>query len=576
MTNLEKKVPKVFGLRKKILLVTIPLLVVSFVATAVIIFISTAKSQLANSKQVLVSEAKANTLMVENSFYTATGMRSMANAYRQIELHPEYLTAACQTVSEAVILEEGYMFMADTNTDSIIAHHDSSFVGSSLSDWDADSLFGGISEQIARKNTALFSVTEGRTEYYVILSFVEDTPYVLVSCIDQAYILSNLAALLGNITVIFAVVIILIATILTLFLRYSLKPINKLTDTLTSITDGDFTVTVSARGNDEISLMGNSLNNFVQIMRDVISDIRDISGQLDNSGKVTKQIAGNLNQSADSQADSMSDVKITIDQVARGIQELALHATTLSQVVDDTNRRGGEVKTSMQQTVEVATQGRDDMEEVNKAMSSIVNSMEQLEKLVTEVGSSTEQINTMVSIISDISDQTNLLSLNASIEAARAGEAGKGFAVVAEEIGKLADVSASSAARISEIIAQVTSQVSYMVQQTSQSVAYIKDNSGKITASCDIFERIYKNIAEADALLTEIVTQITHVDDVATNIAALSQEQSASTEEILASTEVLADASLQFSADSRQVALNADKVADASFSLAEHMRKFKI
>lgn len=576
MTNLERKVPKLFGLRKKILLVTIPLLVVSFVSTAVIIFISTARSLLDNSKQVLISEAKANTLMVENSFYTATGMRSMANAYHQIELHPEYLTAACQTVSEAVILEGGYMFMVDTNTGSIIAHHDSSYVGSSLADYDAAGLFGGISAQIAQKNTALFSVAEGRTEYYVILSFVEDTPYVLVSCIDQTYILSNLAALLGNITVIFAVVIILIATILTLFLRYSLKPINKLTDTLTSITDGDFTITVSARGNDEISLIGNSLNNFVLIMRDVIADIRDISGQLDNSSKVTKQIAGNLNQSADSQADSMSDVKITIDQVARGIQELALHATTLSQVVDDTNRRGGEVKTSMQQTVDVATRGKDDMEEVNKAMSSIVNSMEQLEKLVMEVGSSTEQINTMVGIISDISDQTNLLSLNASIEAARAGEAGRGFAVVAEEIGKLADVSASSAARISEIIAQVTSQVSYMVQQTSQSVAYIKDNSGKITASCDIFEGIYKNITKADALLTEIVTQITHVDDVATNIAALSQEQSASTEEILASTEVLADASLQFSSDSRQVALNADEVADASFALAEHMRKFKI
>ena len=92
----------------------------------------------------------------------------------------------------------------------------------------------------------------------------------------------------------------------------------------------------------------------------------------------------------------------------------------------------------------------------------------------------------------------------------------------------------------------------------------------------DIFERIYKNVADADVLLTEIVNQIAHVDDVATNIAALSEEQSASTEEILASTEVLAEASLQFSEDSRQVAKGADEVADASFALAEHMRKFKI
>lgn len=576
MAKTNKKKRKLFGLRKKILLVTLPLLVLSFVATAVIVFYSTARSLLSNSKQVLVSESKANTMMVENSFYTATGMRSMANVYRQIELHPEYLTSACETVEGVTILEGGYMFMVDTSTDSIIAHRDASLEGIRLGDYEADSLFGGISAQIAQKNTELFSISEGLTEYYAILSFIDDTPYVLVTCIEQIYILSGLASLLRNITVIFVVVILLIATILTVFLQYTLKPINKLTDTLTSITDGDFTVSVSSKGHDEISLMGNSLNNFVQIMRDVISDIRDISGQLDNSGKITKQIAGSLAQSADSQADSMGDVKVTIDQVASGIQELALHATTLSQVVDDTSRRGGEVKTSMQQTVDVATLGRNDMEEVNKAMDSIVNSMEQLEELVAKVGSSTEQINTMVEIISDISDQTNLLSLNAAIEAARAGEAGRGFAVVADEIRKLAEVSASSAARISEIIAQVTSQVSYMVQQTSQSVTYIRENSGKITASCDIFERIYKNITEADTLLTEIVNQITHVDDVATNIAALSQEQSASTEEILASTEVLAEASLQFSSDSRQVAKDADEVADASFALAEHMRKFKI
>lgn len=576
MEKTNKKDRKLFGLRKKILLVTLPLLILSFVATAVIVFISTARSLLANSKQVLVSESKANTLMVENSFFLATGMRSMANVYHQIEIHPEYLISACETVEGVTILEEGYMFMIDTNSGSIIAHRDASLEGIRPADYGEDSLFGGIAAQIALGNTELFSVSEGRTEYYAILSFIEDTPYVLVTCIDQMCILSGLASLLRSIIVIFAVVILLIATILTVFLQYTLKPINKLTDTLTSITDGDFTVSVSSRGHDEISLMGNSLNNFVLIMRDVISDIRTISGQLDTSGKVTKQIAGSLTQSADSQADSMGDVKITIDQVAKGIQELALHATTLSQVVDDTSRRGGEVKTSMQQTVDVATLGRDDMVEVNKAMDSIVNSMEQLETLVSNVGSSTEQINAMVEIISDISDQTNLLSLNAAIEAARAGEAGRGFAVVADEIRKLAEVSASSAARISEIIAQVTSQVSYMVQQTSQSVTYIRENSGKITASCDIFERIYKNITEADTLLADIVSQIAHVDDVATNIAALSQEQSASTEEILASTEVLAESSLRFSSDSRQVAKNADEVADASFALAEHMRKFKI
>ena len=576
MSKSQNTRTKIFGLKKKILLVTIPLLVVSFVATAIIIFTSTGQSLLSNSKQVLISEAKANTMSVENSLLTATGSKYMVDAYRQLLLQPDKLDSVCNTVSNISIMDEGYMFMVNIASDNIIAHPDSAFVGTVLSDCEADSFLGLIAAQIAEKNTELFTVSDGFSEYYVILSYIDSTPYVLVSCIDQIHILSGLTSLLTNIALVFAGVMVLIIVLLTLFLQKTLKPINVLTDALTTITDGDFTVNVSTKGNDEISHMGSSLNNFVLIMRDIISDIRDISEQLDHSGKTTKQIAGSLNQSADAQADSMSDVKVTIDQVATGIQDLALHATTLSQVVDDTNQRGNDAKKSMQQTVEVATRGRSDMEDVNNAMGSIVDSMEQLEKLVANVGNSTEQINSMVEIISDISDQTNLLSLNAAIEAARAGEAGRGFAVVAEEIRKLAEVSASSAAQISDIITQVTSQVSYMVQQASQSVSYIKDNSVKITASCDIFERIYKNVTDADALLTEIVNQIAHVDDVATNIAALSEEQSASTEEILASTEVLANASLQFSEDSRQVAKSADDVAEASFALAEHMRKFKI
>ena len=230
----------------------------------------------------------------------------------------------------------------------------------------------------------------------------------------------------------------------------------------------------------------------------------------------------------------------------------------------------------MQLTVDVASRGRSDMETVNQAMESIVLSMKQLADTVGAVGSSTRQINSMVEIISDIAEQTELLSLNAAIEAASAGEAGKGFAVVAEEIRKLADISSSSATKISESISQINTQVTHMMEQTRQSVSYIEANSEKITASCEIFENIYGNVAEADKVLSKIVAEIANVDDVATNIAALSQEQSASTEEILASTELLAESSLQFSSDSKEMARGADHVSDAAFALAEHMRKFKI
>ena len=115
-----------------------------------------------------------------------------------------------------------------------------------------------------------------------------------------------------------------------------------------------------------------------------------------------------------------------------------------------------------------------------------------------------------------------------------------------------------------------------MVSRTGESVTYIEDNSSRITASCEIFDHIYQDVSSTSDVLQDIVEQIHQVDDVATNIAALSEEQSASTEEILASNQILAEGSLQVSEDSKQMEEIAETVSAAAFTLAEHMRRFKI
>lgn len=574
----QQKVKKTkgMGIQQKLLCIIVPFFIIAFVITVGFMYSKASDSIYSSSEQGLMYAADATAKDVTLDLLTHTKCATAEAAYVRTLMLANAFEEMYLEVSQTTIMNHGHVILINTETDKILSHFDESIRGTAFSSYGPDTYIGKVAELIAAGNTELTTLSDNGESLYTVVTFIEGTPWVLVSYLSEASVTGDLVAMLSAILVCFVIVLGISVLVISFAISKMLKPVQNLNNALTTITDGDFTVTLKANGSDEIAVMSRSLNEFVAIMREIILDIRGVSEQLSNSSNATKAIATTLSSASESQAESMGDVKVTIDQVASGVQELAEHASTLSSVVNETNQKGSQAKSNMLQTVDVATQGREDMETVSQTMSAIVDSMQNLADIVIHVGASTEQINTMVNIITDISDQTNLLSLNAAIEAARAGEAGRGFAVVADEIRKLAEVSASSASQIADIIAQVNSEVNTMIEHTNQSVAYIQDNSQKITASCEIFENIYNNVSATSDMLSDIVEQIDNVDDVATNIAALSEEQSASTEEILASTEVLAEASLQFSNDARNVSSNAEEVASAAFTLEEHMKRFKI
>lgn len=574
-TNTKKK--KIFSIRRKLLVTILPLFLLTFALTAALTFMYTSRSLQNSAKTNLLKEAQSNAKTVAINLLVGTGSTSTEEAYKEISSLPVKLSTFTASVNDIRVMDEGNVFLVNINKMSILAHNNPELRGTLLSANEEDSFLGRVTNIIESGSQDVVSVRGDAGEnYYVTVTYIEGTPWAMVSYVSQSYILSDLNNLLYMILIVCVVMVTVAFLVISITVGRMTKPINSLTNVLVTIAGGDFTVDIPVRGHDEITVMSQSLKDFVSIMREMISDIDDVSSRLTTSSNATRQLAGALYSGSQSQAQSMADVKTTIDQVASGVQDLAEHAGTLSTVVTQTNEQSGHAHENMQRTVDVASRGRSDMETVNAAMSSIDRAMNELKTTVQTVGKSTEEINSMVSLISDIADQTNLLSLNAAIEAARAGEAGKGFAVVAEEIRNLAEVSANSASQISHIIEEVNLEVTRMVEQTNQSVASIEENSGRIASASRIFEDIYNNVSETNDMLNDIVDQIAHVDDVATNIAALSQEQSASTEEILASTEVLAETSLQFSVDSRKVSENADGVSAASQTLTEHMQKFKV
>lgn len=202
--------------------------------------------------------------------------------------------------------------------------------------------------------------------------------------------------------------------------------------------------------------------------------------------------------------------------------------------------------------------------------------MQSLVGTISEVEASNHRINRIVDVMSGIAAQTHLLALNASIEAARAGESGRGFAVVAEEVRKLAESSSESAKGISELINQVNDQVNSTIEKSSESAESIKESAQLVGGASKTFAKIYDHVGDTSRLLNDILAKIMDVDEVANSVAAITEEQSAGTEEILATIQELSEQLSHIANESNVIEENAGEVQRAAEGLEEDLEKFKI
>lgn len=156
------------------------------------------------------------------------------------------------------------------------------------------------------------------------------------------------------------------------------------------------TIVASAQNTSEDCMK--SLSH-VSSMHDIVSEMVQASGSIDESTKNVLMISDKICQHTDHYVNIME------------------HAVTDMKVIEET---------------------------ANLTEEAIHN----LEASITEISGFTNEI-------AEITGQTNLLALNASIEAARAGEHGKGFAVVADEVRVLAERSKQSNSSITTMVSKM-------------------------------------------------------------------------------------------------------------------------
>lgn len=475
-------------------------------------------------------------------------------------------------VNSGVKMEKASSFLVDTNDNTILAHRDTSLVSTTLSTDNSNKLLSGIAKAI---NDGDYTTQDIGT-YVVAFQEIKGTDWVLVSYIAEDVIMASVQEL-GNYLVITGVVAVIVIILLIIFVvSRVIAPLAGITKSIHAMSEGDFTINVQQESNDEIGVMSGKIAEFVESMRHMLSSISEESEKLKQESETSDSVSKDMFNASQSQAEAMQQLNDTVDQLAVAVGDIANNATTLATVVADTRDNSQKADEAMKETVKISQKGREDMEKLSHAMDGIQTANSKLVDAINEVGTASEEITNIVSMIAEIAEETNLLSLNASIEAARAGEAGKGFAVVATQIGKLAQTSSESATNISNLIEEVHRLIDEAVGQANASAESIEKNSELIHVAVDTFDQIYENIQASNACIEDMIRDVEKVDDVATNVAAISEEQAASADEILATSQNMVEQAKTISRNSEDVANNSHELASTSDTLTSHVQQFKI
>lgn len=475
-------------------------------------------------------------------------------------------------VNSFIGMHDAEAFLVDKDSSVILASRDSDLISKTLGADGQSAFYKDVEKKVSGKSYDFCTLDGNMT----VFKEVNGTNWLLVSYVPTNVVLADLVGL-RNLMIIFSIISILVLCVLIERVTHVvIRPVKEMTRVITSMASGDFTVSMKVKGNDEIAVMGRSVEHFIASMKEMIRQMGHVSDRLEKQAGSSKNVSGEMNSAANIQSQSMTELNATVDQLSVSVNEIAQNATQLAGVVADTKEDSDKVEDKMRTTVEVSEKGKADMESVGNALHNIEISIHNLEEAVDKVGTASGEIVDIIKLIGDIAEETNLLSLNASIEAARAGEAGRGFAVVASQIGVLAKNSADSVAHITSLINEINGLVDDAVKQGRSSASDIESSADLIHTAVDTFDQIFQNIQETSHLIEGVVEKINQVDQVATNVAAISEEQAASSDEILATSESMLQQAKSISKNSEQVEEEAGNLAESADQLADQVKQFQI
>lgn len=239
------------------------------------------------------------------------------------------------------------------------------------------------------------------------------------------------------------------------------------------ISQGDLSSRIEVTGNNEIAILGKSLNSMADKLKNIVADISKAASNINSTSREIDDYSLDIAQNASNQAASVEEVMASIEEMTSNIYSTSDNAKE-TEIIADKTFKG-----------------------INLGTKSSLDTVNSINKIAENIA-----------IIREISHQTNILSLNAAVEAARAGIHGKGFAVVANEVKKLAEKAQTATKQITTLASEGVKISKLAEKELSDLLPDIEKTAGLI-----------REIANASLEQSHGATQIQNVIQELNNIA---------------------------------------------------------
>lgn len=294
--------------------------------------------------------------------------------------------------------------------------------------------------------------------------------------------------------------------------------ISELSKILSSISQGDFDVSVEGDFNGDFVIMKESLNSIINSLSQMLMSVQDSSKAVLETAGIVSESAVLVHTGSSEQSDSL----MVLTEETRAIEE------NISEVNHNT-RVAGEL-----------------MEKAKASMDTGDANMKNLLKAMEDINNNSLEITKVNRILENIAAQTNMLALNASVEASRAGEFGKGFAVVAAEVRELAAQSTESAKHASEVIDSSLKAIENGVIYAKQAAETFDDINEVTNKMTDITKQLEESVSVQKESLENMAEQIGQISNVAQRNLKSSYESTTASQKLHKQAEGLQNISGQF------------------------------